>query len=149
MNVSSMNSERKLCVQSTIEKESAVVVLYLHSTSSHNARGKQTSQSLVVLYLHSTSNHNCADVYLFGCSLYYIFILHQTTTPVSSSRSRPSLYYIFILHQTTTIADDSCQEWGCIISSFYIKPQLGICAYTSLNSCIISSFYIKPQLRAL
>lgn len=58
MNVSSMNSERKLCVQSTIEKESAVVVLYLHSTSSHNARGKQTSQSLVVLYLHSTSNHN-------------------------------------------------------------------------------------------
>ena len=58
MNVNSMNSERKLCVQSTIEKESAVVVLYLHSTSSHNARGKQTSQSLVVLYLHSTSNHN-------------------------------------------------------------------------------------------
>lgn len=36
MNVSSMNSERKLCVQSTIEKESAVVVLYLHSTSNHN-----------------------------------------------------------------------------------------------------------------
>lgn len=36
MNVNSMNSERKLCVQSTIEKESAVVVLYLHSTSNHN-----------------------------------------------------------------------------------------------------------------
>lgn len=80
MNVSSMNSERKLCVQSTIEKESAVVVLYLHSTSSHNARGKQTSQSLVVLYLHSISNHNLYQPFKTWVKLYYIFILHQTTT---------------------------------------------------------------------
>ena len=34
----------------------------------------------------------------------------------------------------------------CIISSFYIKPQLQLVkAYLHL-SCIISSFYIKPQL---
>ena len=33
------------------------------------------------------------------------------------------LYYIFILHQTTT---ESCSGYihkSCIISSFYIKPQ--------------------------
>ena len=58
MNVSSMNSERKLCVQSTIEKESAVVVLYLHSTSNHNDGVEPIYDTTVVLYLHSTSNHN-------------------------------------------------------------------------------------------
>ena len=34
--------------------------------------------------------------------LYYIFILHQTTTNLYINFERNSLYYIFILHQTTT-----------------------------------------------
>ena len=34
--------------------------------------------------------------------LYYIFILHQTTTPDNSITDLIKLYYIFILHQTTT-----------------------------------------------
>ena len=34
--------------------------------------------------------------------LYYIFILHQTTTQVGLNKSQTALYYIFILHQTTT-----------------------------------------------
>ena len=34
------------------------------------------------------------------------------------------LYYIFILHQTTTMIGAYLFMSGCIISSFYIKPQL-------------------------
>ena len=34
---------------------------------------------------------------------------------------------------------------GCIISSFYIKPQLKDSDIIVRKSCIISSFYIKPQ----
>ena len=33
------------------------------------------------------------------------------------------LYYIFILHQTTTYTNTLKNIKGCIISSFYIKPQ--------------------------
>ena len=76
-----MNSEqRKLCVQSTIEKESAVVVLYLHSTSNHNLDAAALWLPGVVLYLHSTSNHNLTYLRFWPTALYYIFILHQTTT---------------------------------------------------------------------
>ena len=34
------------------------------------------------------------------------------------------LYLIEILHQTTTKFDDKCFVIGCILSKFYIKPQL-------------------------
>ena len=58
----------------------------------------------VVSYRNSTSNHNAG-----------------TTTPNSAL-----LYLIEILHQTTT--DDHIHEgWvGCILSKFYIKPQLAL-----------------------
>ena len=170
MNVSSMNSERKLCVQSTIEKESAVVVLYLHSTSSHNARGKQTSQSLVVLYLHSTSNHNVMQrlqlvtlvvLYLhstsnhnFGYGIrtkrHVVLYLHSTSNHNRGIRSKKllTLYYIFILHQTTTMSMTRLRLMCCIISSFYIKPQHDNARSFIESCCIISSFYIKPQQKA-
>ena len=55
------------------------------------------------------------------------------------------LYYIFILHQTTTSYMINYLCLGCIISSFYIKPQqISICCF-GCCCCIISSFYIKPQ----
>ena len=34
---------------------------------------------------------------------------------------------------------------SCIASSFYIKPQLLQCVFSSDGRCIASSFYIKPQ----
>ena len=34
---------------------------------------------------------------------------------------------------------------SCIISSFYIKPQLMLPWFDLVLGCIISSFYIKPQ----
>ena len=57
---------------------------------------------LVVLYLHSTSNHNEYICDTLEDTLYYIFILHQTTTVLIFANNHVTLYYIFILHQTTT-----------------------------------------------
>ena len=34
----------------------------------------------------------------------------------------------------------------CILSKFYIKPQLPIGSTDAVSSCILSKFYIKPQL---
>ena len=78
------------------------VVLYLHSTSNHNSAIFFSHSRCVVLYLHSTSNHN--SIISFSCfiMLYYIFILHQTTTYRDDAGGLVALYYIFILHQTTT-----------------------------------------------
>ena len=56
--------------------------------------------------------------------LYYIFILHQTTTRNVMEKWELQLYYIFILHQTTTLTQMVAYPYSCIISSFYIKPQL-------------------------
>ena len=55
--------------------------------------------------------------------MYYIFILHQTTTMDKALLEAFELYYIFILHQTTTKYFIWSLTCGCIISSFYIKPQ--------------------------
>ena len=79
-----------------------IVVLYLHSTSNHNSYWTISRGRQVVLYLHSTSNHNRIAAYNKIYSLYYIFILHQTTTDVGNVIPYARLYYIFILHQTTT-----------------------------------------------
>ena len=57
----------------------------------------------VVSYRNSTSNHNYA--------------------PRNCSFLR--LYLIEILHQTTTESDALSKRFSCILSKFYIKPQLG------------------------
>ena len=103
------------------------------------------SSYIVVLYLHSTSNHNKIEAETNVLGLYYIFILHQTTTFLQVANWLAVLYYIFILHQTTTTAHSIFSLRSCIISSFYIKPQLGRGTERTDKGCIISSFYIKPQ----
>ena len=85
------------------------VVLYLYSTSNHNYPTRSKWRNHVVLYLYSTSNHNDYFYSIQYLKLSYIFILHQTTTMNWS--------YIFLLR--------------CLISLFYIKPQLLSCSYRS------------------
>ena len=83
---------------------------------------------------------------MFGyAQLYYIFILHQTTTSLHEVIAVGVLYYIFILHQTTTWRITKLLDFSCIISSFYIKPQQDKVNAENRECCIISSFYIKPQ----
>ena len=78
------------------------VVSYRNSTSNHNNCMYNEIRSAVVSYRNSTSNHNYLRCYPYQYVLYLIEILHQTTTLL---RVRPALQ-------------------GCILSKFYIKPQL-------------------------
>ena len=56
------------------------------------------------------------------------------------------LYLIEILHQTTTHCKCIQFTLCCILSKFYIKPQLCVLLCGSAPCCILSKFYIKPQL---
>ena len=55
------------------------------------------------------------------------------------------LYLIEILHQTTTFPPVVRRVVRCILSKFYIKPQLRLERELTRCSCILSKFYIKPQ----
>ena len=57
-------------------------------------------------------------------ALYLIEILHQTTTAPPTLILPIGLYLIEILHQTTTYFREIPPSQGCILSKFYIKPQL-------------------------
>ena len=56
--------------------------------------------------------------------LYLIEILHQTTTVAGEDIAAGELYLIEILHQTTTVDAYNLATHRCILSKFYIKPQL-------------------------
>ena len=68
--------------------------------------------------------------------LYLIEILHQTTTRPLLCLVLQELYLIEILHQTTTRPSLSWPLLRCILSKFYIKPQLEI--VHSLQPCVVS-----------
>ena len=85
---------------------------------------KELFHQEVVSYRNSTSNHNNATMSGGSASLYLIEILHQTTTEDRRHLSRTGLYLIEILHQTTTSSTFSWLSARCILSKFYIKPQL-------------------------
>ena len=53
-----------------------------------------------IFILHQTTTADFPDH--LSVELYYIFILHQTTTHGICNARMEWLYYIFILHQTTT-----------------------------------------------
>ena len=57
------------------------------------------------------------------------------------------LYLIEILHQTTTHCKCIQFTLCCILSKFYIKPQLQMYTIYFTFRCILSKFYIKPQLQ--
>ena len=78
----------------------------------------------VVSYRNSTSNHNVWLAKATHKRLYLIEILHQTTTVFSLFLMVLALYLIEILHQTTTRFFIVCLHRSCILSKFYIKPQL-------------------------
>ena len=101
----------------------------------------------VVSYRNSTSNHNGIEFFDNTIVLYLIEILHQTTTPQSLASLRfcciLSKFYIKpqLRHHHSQFR--SC----CILSKFYIKPQLIPNNTGTAYSCILSKFYIKPQQR--
>ena len=80
--------------------------------------------NIVVSYRNSTSNHNSRAYPNSLMSLYLIEILHQTTTVTAAAQLLAQLYLIEILHQTTTSTGSKPVISCCILSKFYIKPQL-------------------------
>ena len=122
------------------------VVSYRNSTSNHNTLFRTAATLLVVSYRNSTSNHNKNRGGLNFDRLYLIEILHQTTTMADANTQAKRLYLIEILHQTTTLSLTMFGFPSCILSKFYIKPQLRIAYPVEAVGCILSKFYIKPQL---
>ena len=100
------------------------VVSYRNSTSNHNGAVVRIFDEGVVSYRNSTSNHNNYVWDKMEYELYLIEILHQTTTDTGVVMFPPALYLIEILHQTTTLQKPVNTFVGCILSKFYIKPQL-------------------------
>ena len=78
----------------------------------------------IVSYRLSTSNHNLYSFKASSFSLYLIVFLHQTTTSFNTTAGFRKLYLIVFLHQTTTCILSRYPLQHCILSSFYIKPQL-------------------------
>ena len=99
----------------------------------------------VVSYRNSTSNHN----WFWCCSLlvplYLIEILHQTTTPARIRRFSDCCILSKFYIKPQLLCFPRVAIHRCILSKFYIKPQLRKMLYTFAESCILSKFYIKPQ----
>ena len=93
-------------------------------------------QISVVSYRNSTSNHNSHLITSAFLLLYLIEILHQTTTASMLPCLVVLLYLIEILHQTTTIIGLTFSTRCCILSKFYIKPQLS--RQWLLVPCVVS-----------
>ena len=96
-----------------------------------------------IVILHQTTTSKM--VFSLCQRLHYIVILHQTTTVGYIQIQQIKLHYIVILHQTTTRKRVLPLPKSCIISLFYIKPQLKYETEDGQVCCIISLFYIKPQ----
>ena len=100
------------------------VVSYRNSTSNHNFVLNVNLLVVVVSYRNSTSNHNAPMPSASGPSV----VSYRNSTSNHNYRGKKrviiALYLIEILHQTTTEPLEMVILWRCILSKFYIKPQL-------------------------
>ena len=94
-------------------------------------------------------NNSCNYAAFQYCRLYLIEILHQTTTHCKCIQFTLccilSKFYIKPQLLLTVLR----KSWSCILSKFYIKPQHPSKVFARYQSCILSKFYIKPQRRGL
>ena len=104
------------------------ILLYLieilHQTTTKEGNGIKVSLLYLIEILHQTTT--APSTSFLVVQLYLIEILHQTTTSEDSPLFCYTLYLIEILHQTTTLAYVFYTVSRCILSKFYIKPQLEI-----------------------
>ena len=124
------------------------VVSYRNSTSNHNYLHRRYWQQRVVSYRNSTSNHNTKSIRVSRPPVVSYRNSTSNHNDVSKSALALRLYLIEILHQTTTQSQSAYPNCGCILSKFYIKPQLVSSIIAALAGCILSKFYIKPQQAA-
>ena len=106
----------------------------LHQTTTFMLITMLVPELYLIEILHQTTTQpRCEDRHQ---ELYLIEILHQTTTRSRRRHWRHELYLIEILHQTTTSVDCSLFCYSCILSKFYIKPQLRL--ERELSCCVVS-----------
>ena len=125
------------------------VVSYRNSTSNHNTNGLQRFCLQVVSYRNSTSNHNSCLCISEETALYLIEILHQTTTRVETFRLMFGLYLIEILHQTTTLVCVLMRKQPLYLIEILHQTTTQTLLVIWHIGCILSKFYIKPQLASL
>ena len=94
----------------------------LHQTTTRENRLTHRDTLYLIEILHQTTTQG--RYASKKVPLYLIEILHQTTTLSATTQLLLPLYLIEILHQTTTRARLALSLPGCILSKFYIKPQL-------------------------
>ena len=97
-------------------------IVILHQTTTYLVQKRIYLKLHYIVILHQTTTWRRSI--RPRRELHYIVILHQTTTYCMVSDLYSMLHYIVILHQTTTINMEISLYQGCIISLFYIKPQL-------------------------
>ena len=111
----------------------------------NSIHGVDILRYVVVLFRLSTSNHNHGAIWSNFIILSYIVFLHQTTTLLQLSRSPADCLISSFYIKPQLLHSWDIASTHCLISSFYIKPQLYHCALDWHIHCLISSFYIKPQ----
>ena len=94
----------------------------LHQTTTLSLNQNRRYQLYLIEILHQTTTW--LRFLIFRSRLYLIEILHQTTTTDVLKVQEDMLYLIEILHQTTTKTFATRLSNRCILSKFYIKPQL-------------------------
>ena len=143
-------------------------IVFLHQTTTTTMNEKKITQLSYIVFLHQTTTVNILLYFIFNCLIssfyikpqqynawqrFYTIVLYR----LSTSNHNCKLYltdtillsYIVFLHQTTTLVCTLILLPYCLISSFYIKPQLISTPFLYLKDCLISSFYIKPQLSVI
>ena len=102
------------------------VVSYRNSTSNHNFFSQCYGNLEVVSYRNSTSNHNGSVDVLPGRPVVSYRNSTSNHNVWLAKATHKRLYLIEILHQTTTLSLTMFGFPSCILSKFYIKPQLAI-----------------------
>ena len=97
-------------------------ILLLHQTTTERNAQEKMVRLCYILLLHQTTTKR--GKWNGSRWLCYILLLHQTTTPDFVKDVPVGLCYILLLHQTTTRIGKKIGSFCCVISYFYIKPQL-------------------------
>ena len=119
-------------------------ISFLHQTTTIDMTERVKLILSHISFLHQTTTP-AGQSFITGV-LSHISFLHQTTTYFADPTSVGTLSHISFLHQTTTVAIVTILTRNCLISLFYIKPQLCMPYCAIAADCLISLFYIKPQL---
>ena len=116
----------------------------LHQTTTSSYSHWCDFRLYLIEILHQTTTNKKEDV--ITSPLYLIEILHQTTTSYANWQKQFELYLIEILHQTTTVTPIYIIPGGLYLIEILHQTTTWQAEGQNAKRCILSKFYIKPQL---